>query len=229
MAVVDDALRRGLPTITATRTGTDPFAAMKKMDKTLLTNYAPGCDVKDPGSVKSIIAATNPDVVVFAASASKRGGNAKEVDLMGVMNVADATPKGKRLVIISALAVDRPDSEGYRMTNNMGGVVDNIMSYKLQGEDYVRKTSSDYAIIRPGVLMNGKKGAEQGMELAQGDFYGGGLSREELAKVVVDSAVSKNSKFTVEAYRKQTRTALQKELNNEKAKFVSSVDDASKD
>jgi len=27
----------------------------------------------------------------------------------------------------------------------------------------------------------------------------------------------------------QTRTALQKELNNEKAKFVSSVDDASKD
>ena len=56
------------------------------------------------------------------------------------------------------------------------------------------------------------------------------MSRDELARVVVDASISKNSRFTVEAYRKQTRTELQKEFKaSNNAKFVVSVDEASRD
>ena len=52
------------------------------------------------------------------------------------------------------------------MTNSMGGFVDNIMNYKLQGEEAVRKGAKDYAIVRPGVLMGGGK-TKDSVELAQ--------------------------------------------------------------
>ena len=145
-----------------------------------------------------------------AASASKKGGNAEQVDFLGPKNVASVVG-GRKLVLVSALAVSRPDSQGYKMTNSMGGVVDGIMSYKLQGEDAVRKAAKNYAIIRPGVLVSGKGSGP--VEVAQGDYQGGGLSREELASLVVDAVVSPQSGFTVEVYRQKTRTALQKEVS----------------
>ena len=116
-------------------------------------------------AISAAIASIKPDVIVYAASASKRGGSAKEIDFDGVANTARAAGKA-RLVLISALAVDRPDSDGYKMTNSMGGFVDNIMNYKLQGEEAVRKGAKDYAIVRPGVLMGGGK-TKDSVELAQ--------------------------------------------------------------
>ena len=174
MSVVSECLSRGIPVTAATRSGTDPFKVIK-LDKTNYKPYATGVDVKDAAAVKAAVDAVNPTIVVFAASASKKGGNAKEVDFLGPKNVASAVGP-RKLILISALAVSRPDSQGYKMTNSMGGVVDGIMSYKLQGEDAVRRSIKNYAIVRPGVLVSGKGGGE--IEVAQGDFQGGGLSRE---------------------------------------------------
>ena len=222
MSVVTECLRREIKVISATRSGSDPFKVIK-LDKTNYTPFPEGVDVKDAESVRRAIEAVNPSAVVFCASASKKGGNAEQVDFLGPKNVASVVG-GRKLVLVSALAVTRPESQGYKMTNSMGGVVDGIMSYKLQGEDAVRKTTKNYAIIRPGVLVSGKGGGP--IEVAQGDYQGGGLSREELASLVVDAVVSPQSRFTVEVYRQKTRTALQKEFEG-KGTFLAA--DATKD
>ncbi|GMH74518.1 hypothetical protein TrST_g2279 [Triparma strigata] len=212
MSTIEACLKRSIPCTSATRTGSDPFKVVK-LDKSYYTPYPSPVDVTDLSSLKAVIEAVKPTAIVYAASASKKGGNAQEVDYGGVKNVVEVLPKSTRLVLISALAVDRPDSQGYKMTNSMGGVVDGIMYQKLRGEDEVRKKVKDYVIIRPGVLVNGKDGGP--VEIAQGDYLGGGLSRQELAELVVDAVEAPETDFTVEVYRKKTRTALQKEFEGQ--------------
>ena len=119
------------------------------------------------------------------------------------------------------------------------------MDAKYNGEVKTRKILSsgktDYVIVRPGVLLNGKTTTGPvGLELNQGDTIGGGLSRDELAGVVVGAiqsralALSKPKKggqgITVEAYRKSTAQKLEKqfsipsgnELTIDPSKFVAS-------
>ena len=99
------------------------------------------------------------------------------------------------------------------------------MDAKYNGEVKTRKIFSsgktDYVIIRPGVLLNGKTTAgPAGLELNQGDTIGGGLSRDELAGIVVGAiqsrAVAQNKSkgqgITVEAYRKSTAQKLEKQF-----------------
>ena len=129
----------------------------------------------------------------------------------GVKNAVAAVKgkKGTKLTVVSALALDQQESKGYKMTNNMGGVVDKILDYKLLGEDEVRKQLKDYTIIRPGVLLGGKGKGPEDIELNIGDTIGGGLTRDELANVVVASLSNKNSQGkTVEVYRVSNRQKL---------------------
>ena len=160
---------------------------------------------------------------------SKSGGNASEVDGTGPANVAQAIVNAggdTRFVLISALALDRPDSKSYQITNTMGGFIDKIMDEKLRGEEAVRtimnggtkgggKGPGNYVIIRPGPLLSGKsKNGASDLELNQGDTVGGGLSRDELAGIVVGALqageIARGS--TVECYRSRTATALQPEF-----------------
>ena len=98
------------------------------------------------------------------------------------------------------------------------------MDAKYNGESKTRKIFSsgntDYVIVRPGVLLNGKTTTGPvGLELNQGDTIGGGLSRDELAGIVVGAiqsraiALSKPNKgregITVEAYRRSTAQKLE--------------------
>jgi hypothetical protein len=60
-----------------------------------------------------------------------------------------------RFILVSALAVDRPASKSFRITNMLGGYADSIMDAKPRGEEKVRATLKDYVIVWPGVLMGG--------------------------------------------------------------------------
>jgi dTDP-4-dehydrorhamnose reductase len=156
-----------------------------------------------------------PSAIIFCASASSKGGNAFAVDDQGVGNAAQvAKDANARFILVSALAVDRPNSKSFQMTNTLGGNFDGIMDAKFKGEERVRKTLKDYVIVRPGVLMSGKttRLGATGVELNQGDYLGGGLSRDELAEVVVAALDSNIRGVTVEVYRRATRTKLQPEF-----------------
>jgi hypothetical protein len=134
-------LQRGFNVVSTTRSGNDPFKVIKlpSAEKDLYS-FGGAVDVTKPEDIVSAISTYKPSHVVYAASASKKGGNAKEVDYRGVLNAAEAvsSTKGVKLELISALAVDQTESKGYKMTNSMGGVVDGIMDFKRMGEDEVR-------------------------------------------------------------------------------------------
>ena len=160
-------------------------------------------DVTNPESLSEAVKGAS--AVIFASSASKKGGNAEKVDYLGVKNTADACLKEKvpRLVVISSGAVTRPKSLGFKITNLFGG----IMGFKLQGEDELRSlyASSDlsYAIIRPGGLLGGPASGASKMELNQADTISGEINRADVAEVAVAAATSKvlkGKKVTFEIY-----------------------------
>ena len=232
MAVAEQLAMSGLSTVVSTRSGRDPFAKIKlppDVRERLQFYAAGGVDVRNIDSIIQALKTTNAGAVVYAASASKSGGNASEVDGTGPANVAQAIVNAggdTRFVLISALALDRPDSKSYQITNTMGGFIDKIMDEKLRGEEAVRtimnggtkgggKGPGNYVIIRPGPLLSGKsKNGASDLELNQGDTVGGGLSRDELAGIVVGALqageIARGS--TVECYRSRTATALQPEF-----------------
>lgn len=150
-------------------------------------------DVTKPESLASALLGAN--AVVFAASASGKGGNAEAVDYKGVENTARAAVDDgvKRLVIISSAAVTRPDSLGYKVTNLFGG----IMGYKFKGEEAARALYSEpaaqklsLAIIRPGGLLDGKALGPKEMELNQGDSIAGEVNRADVAECVAAAVIS---------------------------------------
>lgn len=230
-AVADPAFGN-MHAVTLSRSGRDPFQIVKlpKATKDHLKHRDEPFDVRDPQTtISASLRALSPSVVVYAASASRQGGNSFEVDDAGVEKVALACKEiGAIFVLISALAVDRPNSKSYQITNTLGGNYQGIMDAKYNGEVKARKILSsgntDYVIVRPGVLLNGKTATgPAGLELNQGDTIGGGLSRDELAGVVVGAiqnralALNKPRKggqgITVEAYRKSTAQKLEKQFS----------------
>lgn len=222
MEVSEALAKQGLYTMTMTRTGRDPFQIVKlKPDiKSYIAHFPSPLDMTaSPDSLQQILTDTKASAIVYCASASKQGGNAFQVDGDGVGTMARiAATMGARFVLVSALAVDRPDSQSYKVTNSIGGNYDKIMDAKLLGEQQTKQAfagkgvphKNDYVIVRPGVLLSGKtKSGAVDLELNQGDMVGGGLSRDELAGVVVGSLQSGRTGVTVEVYRTSTRSKLE--------------------
>lgn len=140
-------------------------------------------------------AVSDASAVVFAASASSKGGNAKDVDFLGLENVAKECIRCKvpRLVVISSGAITRPDSLGYKFTNIFGSIMEN----KFKGEQALKAAyanagddSLSYVIVRPGGLLDGKGVGPKGIELNQGDTISGEVNREDVADCTAHAAIS---------------------------------------
>ena len=165
-------------------------------------------------------AISGASAVIFAASASKNGGNARQVDYLGVENVAKECVRLKipRLVVISSGAVTKPSSLGFKITNLFGG----IMNYKLQGENALRaiykaadNKSLTYAIVRPGGLTDGSGVGPGKIELNQGDTISGEIARADVADCAAAAAVSNvlpTPGVVFEVYESRKRGPLQPEF-----------------
>jgi uncharacterized protein YbjT (DUF2867 family) len=132
--------------------------------------------------------------VIFAASASRGGGTADQVDYIGLENVAKECVRLKipRLIVISSGAITRPNSLGFKITNLFG----RIMEYKLKGELALKAAYSSadpsvsYAIIRPGGLLDDKAVGAGGITLNQGDSISGEVNRADVAECAAAAALS---------------------------------------
>ena len=219
MEVVYALIQNHMTPISMTRSGNNPFERNRKLSdevKTKIVHYPNPVDVVSIESLRDALTTVRPSGIIYCASSSPAGGLPSQVDHDGVQNAAQLAKEiNARLVLISALAVDRPESQSFQITNTLGGRLNGIMDAKLAGENSVRQTLKDYVIVRPGVLMNGisRNGASD-IELNQGDYIGGGLSRDELAAISVAALQSKKQGVTIEAYRTNTRTKLQKEFSD---------------
>jgi len=165
--------------------------------------YAVG-DTRDLAQMNDVV--YNASAVIFCASASKRGGDAKSVDFLGVSNVASACVSNTipKLVLVSSGGVTRPDSAGFRVTNMFG----RIMDYKLLGENELRQIYSsnpsakvlNYVIIRPGSYSEEPASAKS-LLISQGDIATGEISREDVAFVTVTALLSqKVNRATIEVF-----------------------------
>jgi hypothetical protein len=157
--------------------------------------------------------------VIFAASASKTGGTAAQVDNQGLISVAQACIENNipHLVIVSSGAVSKPFSPVYLFLNLFG----NIMSEKIQGEDAVRNlyrrldptlaNTFTYTIVRPGGLTEEAPLGASGLELNQGDTKSGRISRTDVAALCIQSMLfpQYTSRATFECYNADTGKPLQ--------------------
>lgn len=182
--------QKGLYTKALTRSGRDVLGSPSKF-----VSYSPG-DVTSFDSIKDAIKGASG--VIFAASASgkKKGGDPAHVDYLGVYNTAKAcldceVPK---LVVISAAAVTRPESAGFKATNFFVKYVygDNIMGYKIAGEAIMRdlyaaspNKSLAYSVVRPGGLSDKPSKGSSVVHVSQGDVLVSEVSREDVALVSV--------------------------------------------
>ena len=121
--------------------------------------------------------------VIFAASASAKGGDALAVDRDGVISAARCCISASvpRFVLVSSGAVTRPDSAVYQLLNLVGK---GIMKAKIEGEDALRdmyarapRDAGAYTIVRPGGLTTGDALGPEALELNQGDDKSGRIFR----------------------------------------------------
>ncbi len=132
---VASCLRRGIKVRALTRSGSWSPPATDATDESTLTVdndilSIQQCDARDPAALEAGVAGCRG--VIYAASASKKGGNAKAIDNEAVVatgNACIAEGVG-RYVVISSTATTRPNSLGYLFTN----VYQNIMAEKRLGE-----------------------------------------------------------------------------------------------
>lgn len=140
--------------------------------------------------------------VIFAASASSSGGNAKEVDEEGAIKAAQACALAgiPKFVLISSGGVARPGSLGYLATNWMPGPTWGIMDAKASSEEAIKRvlqnTATKFCILRPGGLEDSPPLGPGVMELNQGDVVGGLVSRSDVAAAAIAAADSRDTDST---------------------------------
>jgi len=147
--------------------------------------------------------------VIFASSASSKGGDSKQVDEQGAIKAAQACVLAgvPKYVLISSGGVARPGSIGYLATNWMPGATWGIMDAKARGEEGVkaalRGSKTRYTVLRPGGLEDSVALGPRAMELNQGDAMGGLVSRSDVAAAAVaaaDSPDTDDTTFELYAY-----------------------------
>lgn len=173
-------------------------------------------DTKDISSLYTALKGASAVVVcsgttAFPTKAWDGGNTPNAVDDIGVKNILEAwksvSSNRKRLLLMSSILVTRRTQFPGVFLNGMrffGG--EGVLDAKAAGEEAVRQAAGEggfeYSIVRPGQLSGGPysntfflrslfeldKGAGQGgVQLARGDFLGGGTLRSTLAEVITQT------------------------------------------
>ena len=176
--VVEQALARGLRVRALVRD--DAKARQLWGDR---VQYAVG-DVREPRSLKRAVKGVDQVISALGANVHRDPENSPErVDYAGVKALAEAAKAGgvSQFILVSSMGVTHPDHQ-------LNAMLDNILSWKLKGEDAVRATGIQYTIVRPGDLTN-EPGGRRGVRIMQGDPANGlgSVSRADVAAILVSA------------------------------------------
>ncbi len=152
-------------------------------------------DVRQPETIAAAFKGADY-IISTVGSLDPFGENRPEnVDFKGVVNMVDAaiTAGVKRFVLISSAGV------GGDVRNRLNYLFNNILVWKWLGEDYLRDSEMESAILRPGSL-NDEAGGETGIDLVQTDATANRrqIPRADVAAVAVyclDSPDCRNKTF----------------------------------
>lgn len=176
-AVVETALKRGFPVRVLVR---DAEKARTLFGERV--EYAVG-DVRQPRSLRGAVRGVRYVVSALGAGSGARDpeNSPEHVDYAGVKALAEAAKAGgvEHFVLTSSMGVTHPDHQ-------LNRILDNVLQWKLKGEDAVRASGLNYTIVRPGGLTN-EPGGREGIRILQGDppDVVGRISRADLAEVLV--------------------------------------------
>jgi uncharacterized protein YbjT (DUF2867 family) len=156
--------------------------------------YAKG-DVREIESIKPALEGVTH---IISAIGAGPGGDAKNgpefVDYRGVKNLSDAVSAAKldQFVLISSMGVTHED-------HYLNKAFDNVLKWKLKGEEVLRTSGVPYTIVRPGGLTD-EAGGQHEILFKQGDKEGGLITRADVARVCVaalEIPAARNKTFEV--------------------------------
>jgi uncharacterized protein YbjT (DUF2867 family) len=175
--IVEQALAKGYRVRALVRD--DAKARTLFMDR---VQYAIG-DVREPRTLRGAVKGVDYVISALGSNVQRDPENSPErVDYQGVKALAEAASAAgvKHFVLVSSMGVTHPEHE-------LNRTLDNILQWKLQGEQALRATRIQYTIVRPGYLSNDPGGVE-GVKVMQGDpLDEGRISRADVASVLVNA------------------------------------------
>jgi uncharacterized protein YbjT (DUF2867 family) len=176
--VVDQALAKGYSVRALVRD--EAKARMLFGDR---VQYIVG-DVREPRSLRRAVKGVDQVISALGANVQRDPENSPDrVDFAGVKALAEAAKAAgvSQFILVSSMGVTHPDHQ-------LNAMLDNILSWKLKGEEAVRATGINYTIVRPGELTN-EPGGRRGVRIMQGDPLNGEgtVSRSDVASVLVSA------------------------------------------
>ena len=152
-------------------------------------------DVREIASIKPALVGVTYIISAIGAGPGGEAGNGPEfVDYGGVKNLSDAVSAANldQFVLISSMGVTHED-------HYLNKAFDNVLKWKLKGEEVLRTSGVPYTIVRPGGLTD-KEGGQYEILFKQGDKDGGMISRADVARVCVaalEIPAARNKTFEV--------------------------------
>lgn len=141
-------------------------------------------NVREPATLAPAV--KNVDYVISALGSNSRRdpeNKPEAIDFRGVEALANAAKAArvKQLVLVSSMGVTHPD-------HPLNKMLDNIMTWKLRGEDALRASGVPYTVVRPGGLRDAPGGA-MAVRALQGDPMDvtGQIARADVAAVCVNA------------------------------------------
>jgi len=167
--------------------------------------YAEG-DVRDRATIDAALDGVSAIISSIGAGRSEPGNGPEFVDFKGTRNLAEAAAAAEldQIVIVSSSGVTDEDHVLNRM-------FDNVLKWKMKGENAVRASGVPYTIVRPGGLVNAE-GGEQALRLEQGDTGTGMIPRADVARLCVAALLhdeARNKTFEAFTGDGASRTDLQ--------------------
>ncbi|MEP7242139.1 MAG: SDR family oxidoreductase [Gammaproteobacteria bacterium] len=176
--VVDQALLKGLHVRALVRDQTKARALFGDR-----VQYVTG-DVREPRSLRKAVKGVDQVICALGSNVQRDPENSPErVDYAGVKSLAEAakTAGVSQFILVSSMGVTHPEHQ-------LNAMLDNILEWKLKGEEAVRATGINYTIVRPGALTNEPAG-QRGVRITQGDPRNGegSISRGDVAAVLLSA------------------------------------------
>jgi len=140
--------------------------------------------VRQPRSLKRAVKGVTEVICTVGSNVQRDPENSPErVDYAGVKALAEAAKAAgvSQFILVSSMGVTHPEHQ-------LNAMLDNILEWKLKGEEAVRATGIPYTIVRPGALTN-EPGGQRGVRIMQGDPIDGegSISRADVAAVLVST------------------------------------------
>jgi uncharacterized protein YbjT (DUF2867 family) len=140
-------------------------------------------DLRDPAVVPAAVAGADYVICVLGSNSRREPDNKPElIDYGAVKALAESARAAgvRQFVLQSSMGVTDPD----HMLNK---ILDNVLAWKLRGENALRAAGVPYTIVRPGGLSDGPAGVA-GFKVMQGDPKVLGLTpRADVAAILVNA------------------------------------------